>query len=51
MAVKLPSFSMDARRTNGTRKAVESPRIGSAFTDFRDLRNNLGGYFKYISLL
>jgi hypothetical protein len=51
MAVKLPSFSMTARRTNGTRKAEEIPRIGRALTDLQELRNNLGRYFKYISPL
>jgi hypothetical protein len=51
MAVKLPSFSMNARRTNGTRKAVESPRIGCALTDLRNLRNTLERHYKYISLL
>jgi hypothetical protein len=51
MAVKLPSFPMTARRTNGTRKAEEVPRIGRALTDLRNLRNKLERYDKYISPL
>jgi len=51
MAVKLPSFSMTARRTNGTRKAEEIPRIGRALTDLRNLRNTLDRHYKFISPL
>jgi hypothetical protein len=51
MAVKLPSFSMTARRTNGTLKAEEIPRIGRALTDLRNLRNKLERHYKYISPL
>jgi hypothetical protein len=51
MAVKLPSFSMTARRKNGTRKAEEILRIGRALTNLRNLRNKLERYHKYISPL
>ena len=49
MAVKLPSFSINAARDKCTWGAMESLRVVCALADMLGLRNKLGLDFKYIS--